>query len=231
MRQCCGIFFLRNWDFNSRTSCEVRQNGRYTENQGKAFQLTHLLRGATAEAAVSTGNIFDFNSRTSCEVRLPPTKCIHIFVIISTHAPLARCDDRMDKIPRRIGRFQLTHLLRGATRAGAARLPPDHISTHAPLARCDTVLCEQIEHDGFQLTHLLRGATRALLEAGFTCQISTHAPLARCDACAATASRKVVSISTHAPLARCDAYCFYRCKLRFHFNSRTSCEVRHIQSR
>ena len=101
-------------NFNSRTSCEVRLAWkRY--RQGKAeFQLTHLLRGATvatqnaiAMTAISThaplarcdtgwgahqAEGIHFNSRTSCEVRRPNT---------------------LTTIRRR--RFQLTHLLRGAT--------------------------------------------------------------------------------------------------------------------
>ena len=59
-------------NFNSRTSCEVRLAWkRY--RQGKAeFQLTHLLRGAT----VATQNAIAMTA-------------------ISTHAPLARCDDQI----------------------------------------------------------------------------------------------------------------------------------------
>ena len=107
-------------NFNSRTSCEVRLAWkRY--RQGKAeFQLTHLLRGATvatqnaiAMTAISThaplarcdtgwgahqAEGIHFNSRTSCEVRRPNT---------------------LTTIRRR--RFQLTHLLRGATGQTAAR--------------------------------------------------------------------------------------------------------------
>ena len=78
-----------------------------------AFQLTHLLRGATqpilpgaeankisthaplARCDVSTAGrespIPYFNSRTSCEVR-PESDSEPSCTGISTHAPLARCD-------------------------------------------------------------------------------------------------------------------------------------------
>ena len=55
--------------------------------------------------------------------------------------------------------FQLTHLLRGATKQAAFMARPEYISTHAPLARCDQVGDK-----------VLTGKS-----------ISTHAPLARCD--------------------------------------------------
>ena len=101
-------------NFNSRTSCEVRQQcwtGLYRPRKfqlthllrgatgsrrggggaGK-FQLTHLLRGATRFHGPSQYRTTDFNSRTSCEVRLP-SWCY----------------------PAAAKPFQLTHLLRGAT--------------------------------------------------------------------------------------------------------------------
>ena len=122
-------------------------------------------------------------------------------------------------------KFQLTHLLRGATISGFLTSGTYWISTHAPLARCDA--------------SEFRRRTRT--------KISTHAPLARCDLREILTRIKIIfqlthllrgatgpndyeqeyNISTHAPLARCDAYSFYRRKLCFHFNSRTSCEVRH----
>ena len=36
-------------NFNSRTSCEVRREGNFGNFDTLPFQLTHLLRGATAE--------------------------------------------------------------------------------------------------------------------------------------------------------------------------------------
>ena len=146
-------------NFNSRTSCEVRLAWkRY--RQGKAeFQLTHLLRGATvatqnaiAMTAISThaplarcdtgwgahqAEGIHFNSRTSCEVRRPNT---------------------LTTIRRR--RFQLTHLLRGATVKYAHKtlIAVVFQLTHLLRGATDyflTTICTPI----FQLTHLLRGAT------------------------------------------------------------------------
>ena len=189
--------------------------------------------------------IVNFNSRTSCEVRHASAAPLW-WPLISTHAPLARCDRGATTTCGRC-RFQLTHLLRGATSTSGIS------SIIAPT---------------FQLTHLLRGATVSLpscpicryFNSRTSCEvrrarlgflrdggISTHAPLARCD-CGAANWPGYSGISTHAPLARCDVDTsledhiydisthapLARCDLRFldcsfagiHFNSRTSCEVR-----
>ena len=142
------------------------------------FQLTHLLRGAT-------------------EAQMQRIK----YQLISTHAPLARCDGfPLDvRQPRKIS----THAPLARCDNLAARMKAGiYISTHAPLARCD----------------------RTLGQLKYASRISTHAPLARCDACWWTIS-DVREISTHAPLARCDVMLLYRGVSRY-FNSRTSCEVR-----
>ena len=123
-------------NFNSRTSCEVRLAWkRY--RQGKAeFQLTHLLRGAT----VATQNAI---AMTAISTHAPLARCDPSpfrrapAPAISTHAPLARCDGSASTRLRIARRFQLTHLLRGATRRRR---------------RATTSAI-------FQLTHLLRGAT------------------------------------------------------------------------
>ena len=167
-------------DFNSRTSCEVRPTVHRNYSNTTEFQLTHLLRGATLIRSTSTSS-----------------------VVISTHAPLARCD----AVP--IGGADI---LRISTHAPLARCDIEAyramiakgISTHAPLARCDWVApwarrpnsnfnsrtsCEVRQASGnggikqcpFQLTHLLRGATAKPFDGSCSNPISTHAPLARCD--------------------------------------------------
>ena len=234
-------------NFNSRTSCEVRLAWkRY--RQGKAeFQLTHLLRGATvatqnaiAMTAISThaplarcdtgwgahqAEGIHFNSRTSCEVRRPNT---------------------LTTIRRR--RFQLTHLLRGATMMDNNDPVIYIISTHAPLARCDPggqredqarnnfnsrTSCEVRLGNASLHVDVSDFNSRTSCEvrpiSGFltsgTYWISTHAPLARCD------KKNLMKIfrpgiSTHAPLARCDYDPTSAERGICHFNSRTSCEVR-----
>ena len=59
----------RKWDFNPRTSCEVRPNCLY--------RVIHLT---------------NFNPRTSCEVRRALPSCPMGREHISIHAPHARCD-------------------------------------------------------------------------------------------------------------------------------------------
>ena len=84
--------------FNSRTSCEVRQNPQINLTNSAGFQLTHLLRGATC---------------------FWMTICI--LMKISTHAPLARCDASAGYTYVKYTGFQLTHLLRGATQIRESR--------------------------------------------------------------------------------------------------------------
>ena len=146
--------------------------------------------------------------------------------LISIHAPLARCDEAVETISSEDGDFnprtscevrlllpmirellrlfQSTHLLRGATR----------------LTRM------VLKMGSFQSTHLLRGATYAERVRTTRCTISIHAPLARCDTGESREDQNK-AISIHAPLARCDpppgAAGLW---ITFHFNPRTSCEVR-----
>ena len=147
------------FDFNSRTSCEVRHNRVKNSGQLVKFQLTHLLRGAT---------IAHF---------LTPLQ-----LTISTHAPLARCDVT-GTTGCTVYRFQLTHLLRGATHPSYLRLPPRYFNSRTS---CEVRLptdqgfagsadfnsrtsCEVRRNRPrlwrgqsiFQLTHLLRGATKS----------------------------------------------------------------------
>ena len=153
-------------------------------------------------------------------------------VIISTHAPLARCDEKIRTA------YELKSI---STHAPLARCDTDgeiirmlkQISTHAPLARCDEnhrrgsenhlnfnsrTSCEVrrnpvLQHctrKEFQLTHLLRGATSGDRAEILQQRISTHAPLARCDS-KIPAIAPATAISTHAPLARCDVPCACGC--------------------
>ena len=242
----CG-YGLRLCDFNSRTSCEVRQWEPHFPRQPAHF-----------------------NSRTSCEVRQPPKN-------------VCFC----------CSKFQLTHLLRGATKSSLSLKYSSKISTHAPLARCDKALkfgnigfhnfnsrtsCEVRQYINHNIPLYINISTHAPLArcdtdhhrpnepgADFnsrtSCEvrhqgkpydfigfdISTHAPLARCDIVKIIAYADKL-ISTHAPLARCDLEAGFTCQAASfqlthllrgatgqgtggglvlpHFNSRTSCEVR-----
>ena len=211
-----------------------------------AFQLTHLLRGATI-----------FGDKYMCDW------------CISTHAPLARCD--VGRVSALQSYMISTHApLARCDGLILRRTYPQLISTHAPLARCDCcpksitcwpdfnsrtscevrltahssivscaadfnsrTSCEVRPnlwsaprfHAEFQLTHLLRGATVVRCKDCVNMGISTHAPLARCD------TRHwwwtgITTISTHAPLARCDIALQLATQAGRDFNSRTSCEVR-----
>ena len=147
-------------DFNSRTSCEVRQQRQPDPDHEKHF-----------------------NSRTSCEVRPKFSGAKTFSFVISTHAPLARCD-----FP--------TYSVR------QIKL----ISTHAPLARCDQQRQPDPDHEKYfnsRTSCEVRLSTCWIPTLGSG--ISTHAPLARCDAQKAC-TRLSFRISTHAPLARCDTF-------------------------
>ena len=81
--------------------------------------------------------------------------------LISTHAPLARCDADQ-KVADEVEAIS-THA--PLARCDDGTLNPnslEEISTHAPLARCDAFIFDAfIPARLFQLTHLLRGATAA----------------------------------------------------------------------
>ena len=150
------LFWVLN--FNSRTSCEVRQNRDVTRKNRKEFQLTHLLRGATVspEVTLEVGNI-------------------------STHAPLARCDlpgGRGSTLKRQ---FQLTHLLRGAT---SLEVQPSKSSafqlTHLLRGATTTLLQNLTTIQNFN-SRTSCEVRRRVLSSKSAIFISTHAPLARCD--------------------------------------------------
>ena len=154
------------------------------------------------------------------------TYCLRSNVLISTHAPLVRCNkvtfgylrelynfysrtscevqQFIFRLLSVLSEFLLTHLLRGAT------CSKSHFCNFSK----------------FLLTHLLRGATLNALELCCTEVISTHAPLARCNGILFIFLPNSC-ISTHAPLARCNfLFRFGKGGLN-HFYSRTSCEVQH----
>ena len=101
------------------------------------FQLTHLLRGATTRSKKTLCCRWQFQLTHLLRGATISTRRMTLSVAISTHAPLARCDEL-------IGHVQPLHQI---------------ISTHAPLARCDGALDYRALGTQFQLTHLLRGAT------------------------------------------------------------------------
>ena len=194
-------------DFNSRTSCEVRLPCMVYNILTRLFQLTHLLRGATC-GTVDGG----------------------IAMAISTHAPLARCDEEEMKMAMDF-----------------------EISTHAPLARCDSepadkfpgnrnfnsrTSCEVRRRKRERMRKLTYFNSRTscevrldkMMHTPLAQLISTHAPLARCDTSRAKSRRRVFAISTHAPLARCDRPDRRRAGPGRNFNSRTSCEVRRTRT-
>ena len=120
-----------------------------------------------------------FNSRTSCEVRLRWGFPRSTFVI-STHAPLARCDCAL---------IYDGDIARISTHAPLARCDSTlfwvrcmySISTHAPLARCDARL-QTATNQRTDFNSRTSCEVRLGNGAGYHLHsISTHAPLARCD--------------------------------------------------
>ena len=122
--------------FNSRASCEARLHGGLIISALEKFQLTRLLRGATAAFSVVDWS-GRFNSRASCEARPENDFWQNMTRHVSTHASLAR----RDRCCRRdhAGEGVSTHaplarrdgLLKGNARGYV------NVSTHAPLARRD----------------------------------------------------------------------------------------------
>ena len=168
------------------------------------FQLTHLLRGATHSLFHLLQAPIYFNSRTSCEVRLVNLSSFYYALNFNSRTS---CEVRLASSAALSNTVDFNSRTSCEVRLrppAAAPRPP--ISTHAPLARCDIDAPET---------------------AGRQQLISTHAPLARCDRAGRRRGRLDV-ISTHAPLARCDNSRRKTNSRYNHFNSRTSCEVRHF---
>ena len=109
IRELC-LFF----DFNPRTSCEVRRIITLGAGETAVFQSTHLVWGATDKVTRLVRIWKYFNPRTSCEVRLDT-------LTVTVYA---------DK-------FQSTHLVWGATVNIWFDYPIHLISIHAPRVRCD----------------------------------------------------------------------------------------------
>ena len=203
--------------------CDIPRS--MVEARWKVFQLTHLLRGATLTPPTLCLISCDFNSRTSCEVRLVAPIAL-VFIPISTHAPLARCD-RHQLIVLWHTVFQLTHLLRGATSPRRRRMRRgsnfnSRTSCEVRPGRAAVRKLVQLHFNSrtsCEVRRLAKGLTQNQLA------ISTHAPLARCDGRTHLRVR-YLEISTHAPLARCDDEGRAELSADRHFNSRTSCEVR-----
>ena len=189
--------------FYSRTSCEVQPATKIDLKITPQFLLTHLLRGATLNAEVTT--------ETSA---------------ISTHAPLARCNPwfsicstirlyfysrtSCEVQPLDTGidtdnlTFLLTHLLRGATMSRVRKA--DYELNFYSRTSCEVqhlVILPESGHLIFLLTHLLRGATFSLFskKSGISFLLM-HLLRGATVWCMKLSS--LVQISTHAPLARCN---------------------------
>ena len=166
--------------FYSRTSYEVRPIGGRIAWTICIFLLTHLLRGATNVLRIS----FLFSVIST---HAPLTRCDSEYSLtcfgkyISTHAPLTRCDVNGDSWCYNAVKFLLTHLLRGATGFFAVSHRVDHFYSRTSYEVRLVVIFDILMDCGFLLTHLLRGATVLILESQIEIYISTHAPLTRCD--------------------------------------------------
>ena len=150
---------------------------------------------------------------------------------ISTHAPLAGRDKRLQEQYSILTRFQPTRPLRGAT-ADVLVWQPHHLADFNPRAPCGArrrAGAMWRRHAIFQPTRPLRGATTDGSTGAHWSMISTHAPLAGRDSRASAGvscfcifqptrplrgatvlaldvpDRRV--ISTHAPLAGRDDHC------------------------
>ena len=193
------------------------------------FQLTHLLRGATTDNVGLADAVTDFNSRTSCEVRHPRryvcsghkihfnsrTSCevrhdprVQNAIPLTDFNSRTSCEVRHKSAAhkRRARKFQLTHLLRGATSSFRYSLCSYFISTHAPLARCD-------------LMPFLRARARIDFNSRTSCEVR----------------RTAYSSFPHYIDFNSRTSCEVRQRFNFvhrgelYFNSRTSCEVRLAQ--
>ncbi len=146
--------------------------------------------------------------------------------IISTHTPLAGCDE----IPA--GQFPRWCHFNSHTPRGVRPAAQDFISkignfnSHTPRGVRLALGNNRKMKKRFQLTHPSRGATQRSNFSAAGSLISTHTPLAGCDL-----KRRVVlgmygGISTHTPLAGCDPQIPRSLDHGKHFNSHTPRGVR-----
>ena len=142
-------------DFNPRAPCGARRTPRATS-------LTRTT---------------NFNPRAPCGARPRARFPLSIFLLISTHAPLAGRDSQSLGATRNPAAFQPTRPLRGATLPSNQSNNRNNISTHAPLAGRDIM-------DWFGDTFFI---------------ISTHAPLAGRDWIIFISSLKNKNFNPRAP--------------------------------
>ena len=160
---CDSSGWARAWayrHFNPRTPCGVRLSHNAFSLNNRYFNPRTPCGVRLSLTICNSSRQSDFNPRTPCGVRR--TQVAHEVAAHHHFKPRTPCGVRRRvRAARRTPscRFQSTHPLRGATRAGADRGQHGAISIHAPLAGCDR-------------TH--RAAHVAV-------HISIHAPLAGCD--------------------------------------------------
>ncbi len=170
-----------------------------------------------------------FNPRTPCEVRLSPARH-SLFIQVSIHAPLARCDHDIKQIDNEAysfnprtpcevrlidgnfvsggSRFQSTHPLRGATPQPEFVCFLHLVSIHAPLARCDHLSLQQsIWSNGFNPRT--------------PCEVRLYS--------GAYTDNYLLFQSTH-PLRGATLSALVPCEQHYRFNPRTPCEVRLLLS-
>ena len=141
-------------------------------------------------------------------------------ILISTHAPLARCDKTVPQLrlflsdfysrtscevrqicankPKKYKGFLLTHLLRGATYEGSFCSLRSQISTHAPLRGATDTCAFPKPQDKISTHAPLRGATRGMIR---ELKLLTFLLTRLCEARLVAiqfAAQEI--ISTHAPL-------------------------------
>ena len=126
------------------------------------FSFAAPLAGRDAIAGRTDSFRPDFNPRAPCGARPHDHVVGHHRVIISIHAPLAGCDLHSPAFSVKIGVFQSTHPLRGATAAsGSTSRRAGYFNPRTPCG------VRPVGHGGlrgraeFQSTHPLRGATRS----------------------------------------------------------------------
>ena len=166
-----------------------------------------FIRAQPLAPLLNTARVLYFNPRASCEARR--SSCDEV-IICQHFNPRASCEARLQRLlnEHRVGIFQSTRLLRGAT------WPTPENGSDTP----------------FQSTRLLRGATIIQDRGAAAGIISIHAPLARRDL-AGKDNPCASDISIHAPLARRDRVIACSDLLPEYFNPRASCEARPAKRR
>ncbi len=125
---------LEQEDFNPHSPCGERHGGEGGEGGDDLFQSTLPMRGATVPTPRRCSYCHNFNPHSPCGERLPVRVLASSDDLISIHTPHAGSDGiRSYVYAVRLGTFQSTLPMRGATTGGEGWKPKGQFQSTLPM--------------------------------------------------------------------------------------------------